>query len=61
MTKKVIRRRIRYEKDGVQMAADVNAVIASNVRRRRTTTSVSSRQRVVSTSARKGQEGTEGR
>jgi hypothetical protein len=46
MTKKVIRKRIRYDKDGVQVSADVNAVIASNVRRRGSKTSAKSHQRV---------------
>ena len=49
MAKKVIRKRIRYDKDGVQVSADINAVIASNVGRRRTTTSAKSHQRVVQT------------
>jgi hypothetical protein len=53
MTRKVIRKRVRLEEEGVQVAADLNAVIATNVRRGRTSTSAKSRQRVVATSARK--------
>ena len=49
MTRKVIRKRVRYEKDGVQVAADVDAVISSNVGKRGTTTSVRSTQRVIET------------
>jgi hypothetical protein len=56
MTKRVIRKRIRYDKDGVQVAADVNAVIVSNVRRRGATTSARSRQ-VVATTTEKPREG----
>ena len=57
MPRRVIRKRIRYDKDGVQVTADVNAVIASNVRRRGVTTTARSRQRVVATSTRKTREG----
>jgi hypothetical protein len=44
--KKVIRKRIRFDKDGVQVAGDVNAVISTEVRKRGRTQSVSSRQQV---------------
>ena len=57
MPRRVIRKRIRYDKDGVQVAADVNAVIASNVCRRGATTTAKSRQQVVATSTRKTREG----
>ena len=49
MTRKVIRKRIRYDKDGVQVAADVNAVIASNVRRREATTTARKRRIQITT------------
>ena len=44
--KKVIRKRIRYDKDGVQVAGDVNAVISANVSKSRRRQRVSSRQEV---------------
>jgi hypothetical protein len=48
--RKVIRRRIRHESDHGSVVGDVNAVVAANVGDKSTRTSVSSRQRVVSTS-----------
>ena len=42
-----IRRRIRHSKDGVNVVADVNAVVAGTVNEPGQTTSVSSRQRIV--------------
>jgi hypothetical protein len=43
--RKVIQRRIRLSREGVDVAGDVNAVISANVGRDRSTTSVSSKQR----------------
>ena len=43
----VIRRRIRHSQDGVNVVADVNAVVAGTVNEPGQTTSVSSRQRIV--------------
>jgi hypothetical protein len=47
--KKVIRKRFRHEKDGVQVAGDINAVISTNVEHTGGATGVSShsRQRIV--------------
>ena len=42
-----IRRRIRHSKDGVNVVADVNAVVAGTVNEPGQKTSVSSRQRIV--------------
>ena len=42
-----IRRRIRHSTDGVNVVADVNAVVAGTVNEPGQTTSVSSRQRIV--------------
>jgi hypothetical protein len=55
--RKVIRKRIKYDRDGVQVEGDVNAVIATNVSRRgasTSATSVSSRQRVAQSSPKRG-------
>ena len=43
----VIRRRVRHSQDGVNVVADVNAVVAGSVNEPGQTTSVSSRQRIV--------------
>jgi hypothetical protein len=42
-----IRRRIRHSKDGVNVAADINAAVTGNVNEPGRKTSVSSRQTVV--------------
>jgi precorrin isomerase len=47
-----IRRRIRHSRDGVNVVADVNAVVAGNVNEPGRKTSVSSRQTVVQRSGR---------
>jgi hypothetical protein len=44
--KKVIRKRIRYEKGGIQVAGDLDAVIATNTSKRGSSQRVSSRQKV---------------
>jgi hypothetical protein len=44
---KIIRRRIRDERDGVSLAGDVNMAISGNVGERGATTHVSSRQQAV--------------
>jgi hypothetical protein len=41
---KIIRRRIREQRDGVSVASDVNVAIAGNVGERKATTHVSSQQ-----------------
>jgi hypothetical protein len=41
---KIIRRRIREQRDGVSFASDVNVAIAGNVGERKATTHVSSQQ-----------------
>lgn len=43
----IIRRRIRHSKDGVNLAAAINAVVTGTVNEPGQTTSVSSRQRIV--------------
>ena len=58
---KVIRKRIRYDKDGVQVSGDVQATIAANVGRKGKQTSVKSRQRIVQRSTSKQAGGKEGR
>ena len=45
--RKVIRKRIRYDQDGVRINGDAQATIAANVGRKGTRTSVQSRQRIV--------------
>jgi hypothetical protein len=45
--KKVIRKRIRRQTPGMQVAADVNATVATNVNEPGARTQVSSRQRIV--------------
>jgi hypothetical protein len=45
--RRVIKKRIRRNKDGTQVAADVNAVVAANVNEPGSHTSVRSRQRIV--------------
>jgi len=45
--RRVIRKRIRHNKDGTQVVADVNAVVAANVNESGSRSSVSSRQRIV--------------
>jgi hypothetical protein len=45
--RKIIERRIRHRTDGVDLDADVNAVIAANVGEPGSVTSASNRQRVV--------------
>jgi len=47
LARKVIRKRIRHDKDGVHVVGDVNAVISTNVGRPGQSSSVSSRQRIV--------------
>ena len=47
---KIVRRRIRERADGVDLAGDVNAVVATNVGRDGSATHVSSHQRVESSS-----------
>lgn len=42
--RKIISKRIRHDKDGVQIAGDVNAVISANVGERGSSTHVSSKQ-----------------
>jgi hypothetical protein len=43
---KIVRRRIRERADGVDIAGDMNAVVASNIGRDSSVTHVSSQQRV---------------
>ncbi len=51
--RKVLQRRLRHESEGVNVAGDVNAVIAANVNEPGPThTHVSSKQRVVQRSGR---------
>lgn len=45
--RKIIRRRIRQRSDGIDLAGDVNAVVAANVNERGGATHVSSKQTVV--------------
>ena len=45
--RKIISRRIRHDADGVNVAADVNAVVAANVNESGTSSHVSSKQRIV--------------
>jgi hypothetical protein len=45
--RKIIERRIRHRTEGVDLAADVNAVIAANVGEPGAVTTASNRQRVV--------------
>jgi hypothetical protein len=45
--RKVIRKRIRINRDGVNLVGDVNAVISANVGQDGATSTTSSRQRVV--------------
>ena len=59
--RKIIRKRIRYEKDGVQISGDVNGVIATNVGQQSTNTSVRSTQRIVQRSANRKVGGKEAR
>jgi hypothetical protein len=59
--RKVIRKRIRYDKDGVQVSGDVQATISANVDRKGTRTSVNSTQRIVQRSANRHVGGKEGR
>jgi hypothetical protein len=59
--KKVIRKRIRYEKDGVHVNGDVQATIAANVGRKGSRTSVKSTQRIVQRSTSRHAGGKEGR
>lgn len=49
--KKVIRKRIRYDRDGVHVDGDVQATIAANVGREGTVSSVKSNQRIVQRSS----------
>jgi hypothetical protein len=51
--RKVIRKRIRHEKDGVQIAGDINAVISANVDEVGSHSHVSSRQRIVQRSGKR--------
>jgi len=44
---KIIRRRIREERDGISLASDVNVAVSGNVGERGATTHVSSRQQAV--------------
>ena len=59
--RKVIRKRIRYDKDGVQVNGDVQATIAANVGRKGSRTSVKSTQRIVQRSTSRHAGGKEGR
>jgi hypothetical protein len=45
--RKIIRKRIRHNKDGIQVAGDINATIAANVNEGDSRTRVSSHQRIV--------------
>jgi len=45
--RRVIKKRIRHDKDGVHVVGDIDAVIAANVGRGGSVSSVSSRQRIV--------------
>src|ERR671937_84797 len=45
--RRIIERRIRHREEGIDVAADVNAVIAANVGEPGSVTSASNRQRVV--------------
>ena len=45
--RKIISRRIRHDADGVNLAADVNAVVATNVNESAGSAHVSSKQRIV--------------
>ena len=45
--RKIIEKRIRHSRDGVDVVGDVNAVVSANVGERKSSASVSSRQRVV--------------
>jgi hypothetical protein len=45
--RRVIRKRIRRNEDGTQLAADVNAVVAANVNEPGSRSSITSRQRIV--------------
>ena len=45
--RKIIERRLRHRTDGVDLNADVNAVIAANVGERGSVTAASNKQRVV--------------
>jgi hypothetical protein len=45
--RKIIRKRIRHNKDGVQIAGDINAVVAANVEEGDSRSHVSSHQRIV--------------
>ena len=60
--RKLIEKRIRHSRDGVDVVADVNAAVSANVGERNSHTSVSSRQHVVQRSpgtagTRKGADG----
>jgi hypothetical protein len=50
--REVIRRRIRHKAEGVDVQADINAVVAANVGERGASTATSSRQTVTHRSAR---------
>ena len=45
--RRVIKKRIRHDKDGVHVVGDIDAVISANVGRGGSVSSVSSRQRIV--------------
>lgn len=59
--RKVIRKRIRYDEDGVQVNGDVQATIAANVGQKGSRTSVKSTQRIVQRSTSRDAGGKEGR
>ena len=59
--RKVIQKRIRYDKDGVHVRGDVQATIATNVGRKGSSSSVKSTQRIVQRSSGKNVGGKEGR
>jgi hypothetical protein len=50
--RKVFRRRVRHEGNGVNVAADINAVVSANVNEPGSRSSVRSRQRIVQRSGR---------
>ncbi len=59
--RKVIRKRIRHDEDGVQVSGDLHATIATNVGQKGTKTSVTSTQRIVQRSSSRKAGGKEAR
>jgi hypothetical protein len=45
--RKVFKRRVRHESDGVSVAADINAVVSTNVNEPGSRSTVRSRQKIV--------------